>query len=797
MVVKSTSSTTCSSRWSHHDRHHDRQRTLPLLILLLRQVLLVSYVLVFLLIGATTTVEAVVTGTGTSSSQGGTEKSPFPYVTWSDVQAVKQQRNRQQQIQQPTNVITTDTATNDTTTSATTATATELPTSYRQDVCERWQLVQDGELDLRDALRGLELRPLLRVGPFFHYTDDGGIDPLDPGLLAWMLDELGRRAGFTWRQSFGVVYGLPTDTKPDDVPADETVTFTDLLLWSTETYDLSCNWWDATLERLELGIAFQTPWFDGSIVMVQKQDDPEVDDDSIEIWNWLRPFDVTVWVVTGLTIVFSGLAYQWIEGLSGHRRGRSYWQWFSDNVYLSAIAFPQNYEFRPRSMGGRIFGVSISFWALVMTATYTANLASLLVDTKTTQVVVASIEEAITLDFPVCVYEGTGADAFIRSRYKQAKRIPLPSELETYQQLHDGQCELTLAYYQNWLGFESQKAYNPDCDLEWVGRTVKTIQSGFANSADAGIKCTSLVGSVLNIYFNELLESGFIEELWERHYDKTRDINCDAISPEVLAEASSSKEEQTRQRQRRSLISPEDPVSPTFSAGHHHDRQRRRRRGRRELKAGGRGGASGGAVAAFGSAAVGTEASQMTINQMAGTFILHYWVTAVAILLGYISKYCKYRKKLREEIEGHEEVDVHSKRDMDSRRQSVNPYSILYRQSRGLTKRFSSSIATTQRQNLSSSSSSNGDNSETGDVSSSVIEENGRHDKEPHNTAAKSILVGESSMVENELWEQTQEELSETRMELRETKRELQETRKEMKEQMDTIVSLLGAHTRV
>ena len=430
-------------------------------------------------------------------------------------------------------------------------------------------------------------------------------------------------------------------------------------------------------------------------------------------------------------------------------------------------------------------------------ATYTANLASLLVDTKTTQVVVASIEEAITLDLPVCVYEGTGADAFIQSRYRQAKRIPLKSELETYQKLHDGQCELTLAYYQNWLGFESQKAYNPDCDLEWVGRTVKTIQSGFANSADAGIKCTSLVGNVLNIYFNELLESGFIEELWERHYDKTRDLNCDVISPEVLAQSSSSKEEKTRQRQRRSLISPEDPVSPTFSAGHHHDRQRRQRRERRELKAGGRGGASGGAVAAFGSTTVGSEASQMTINQMAGTFILHYWVTAVAILLGYLSRYLKYRKQLREEIGGHEDVDVRAKGDLDSSRHSVNPYSILYRQSRSLTKRFSSSIATKQRQDSSSLPSTNEENLETGDVSSSTTEGNGRRDLEPHNSASKSILVGESSILENELWEQTQEELSETRMELRDTKLELQLTRKEMKERMDTILSLLEDRTRV
>jgi Ligand-gated ion channel len=160
-----------------------------------------------------------------------------------------------------------------------------------------------------------------------------------------------------------------------------------------DSYDVSASWWDQTLDRLELGISFQTPWFDGSIIMVQKRHIAEVDKGTLEVWNWLRPFAPEVWFVTVLTIVFSGVAFMWIEYLGGHRNDRHFWQWFSDNLYLSAISFPQNYEFQPRSAAGRLFGVSISLWALVMTATYTANLASLLVDTKIPLVVIDSIGE--------------------------------------------------------------------------------------------------------------------------------------------------------------------------------------------------------------------------------------------------------------------------------------------------------------------------------------------------------------------------------------------------------------------
>jgi len=57
----------------------------------------------------------------------------------------------------------------------------------RQDMCERYHQFRDGNITLRDALRGMELHPLMRVGNFFRYDNVSGIDPNDPGLLARMV----------------------------------------------------------------------------------------------------------------------------------------------------------------------------------------------------------------------------------------------------------------------------------------------------------------------------------------------------------------------------------------------------------------------------------------------------------------------------------------------------------------------------------------------------------------------------------------------------------------------------------
>jgi hypothetical protein len=82
---------------------------------------------------------------------------------------------------------------------------------HRTDLCERHQQLYSKNIKLQDALRGLNLSVVLTeyTDPidkhFFALNGKGVIDPGEVPLFAKILDELGRRAGFTWRNSFGVV----------------------------------------------------------------------------------------------------------------------------------------------------------------------------------------------------------------------------------------------------------------------------------------------------------------------------------------------------------------------------------------------------------------------------------------------------------------------------------------------------------------------------------------------------------------------------------------------------------------
>jgi hypothetical protein len=85
----------------------------------------------------------------------------------------------------------------------------------------------------------------------FALTENGTIpqNRSELGLTAVILDEVAERAGFTWRNRFG-------SDKSINEAEDGNKTYTDLLIWSTDTYDISAGWWYQTNERKAQGISF-------------------------------------------------------------------------------------------------------------------------------------------------------------------------------------------------------------------------------------------------------------------------------------------------------------------------------------------------------------------------------------------------------------------------------------------------------------------------------------------------------------------------------------------------------------
>jgi ABC-type amino acid transport substrate-binding protein len=379
--------------------------------------------------------------------------------------------------------------------------------------------------------------------------------------------------------------------------------------------------------------------------------EPVEADTSVDYTNFLKPFEWQVWCVTLATVsssfvawiffwfplgisadmifpfqvVVSAIIYEFLEFLNSERDERTLWQWFEDNLYLSSVNFVQQYAYEPTSGAGRIFGFSMAVWSMVMGATYTANLASLFVEELGQPFKVGDIDDAIRREYKICTWKGTNADEYIKNRYRTAIRVPMAEEIDTFQGLHNGTCDVTIAAAASWKGYQMDRKYNPSCDLEWVGKTVEQVASAFAVKADPAIKCTNLIRDVLNYHLVEMQSDGTMELLWDEYYNSNPDkIECAIADPEG---------EEDSEGDGRRLLSEGVKLQA------------------RKLKGGG-GGANPGAAASTVAGDGDDESSSLTIKAMAGTFVLHAVFSAIAIVVGIFNYYRKQslRAKKSEKI---------------------------------------------------------------------------------------------------------------------------------------------------
>ncbi|KAG7349048.1 hypothetical protein IV203_011645 [Nitzschia inconspicua] len=128
--------------------------------------------------------------------------------------------------------------------------------SYRQDVCDRQAAFHAGNVTLRDALEGFQLRPYFLTGiPTLSSTDDDGsipINTLEPSIR--ILDQLATRAKLTWRNSYGAssyVDALTIEQQQEQQQQQSEsnrqnfdpykANFDNVLNWATQSFDMSGN----------------------------------------------------------------------------------------------------------------------------------------------------------------------------------------------------------------------------------------------------------------------------------------------------------------------------------------------------------------------------------------------------------------------------------------------------------------------------------------------------------------------------------------------------------------------------
>ena len=212
----------------------------------------------------------------------------------------------------------------------------DTSTSYRTNVCDRYQDVNGGAMELRDALSGLSLSVFMvnYAGTsdkiLFELIDDK-IPENNPGLFVVILDELAKRANFTWRDRFGSDLGTLEDGK----------NWTDWLKWSTDFYDISVDYWARSDHRKSLGISFLEGFYDNSMIIVSKTKK------NYSFFNFLNPFKWTVWLVIGSTIIATGATYFILLRLDENADERQFDTFGA--VFLTALTFTGTNAFQVRT----------------------------------------------------------------------------------------------------------------------------------------------------------------------------------------------------------------------------------------------------------------------------------------------------------------------------------------------------------------------------------------------------------------------------------------------------------------
>jgi hypothetical protein len=402
--------------------------------------------------------------------------------------------------------------------------------SYRTDVCDRQRLLWNNSIQLPDALRGLDLTVVItnyqngNSEDEFFSLKDGKIKETDPGLFAVIIDEVARRAGFRWRNSFGVASRL----NPEVDGADKS--WTDILEWGVDTFDISVEKWGHSVGRMSRGISFPTGWYDSSIVFVEHFESNQ-SKHVVNIWAFLKPFDSTVWLTISGAIVITGLLYWLLEYLDVDADEGGLDEKPLALIFYAATTFTGHFGFQPNTNAARILGFSWTFWALIVASAYTANLASFLVSPRVNFYRISTVEDALRTNAAVCVQGKSVMGTILKERHPELNLVGKQPESEIFNALRvnpkDGGCDAAAHQFNSFMMYERNKEVNYDCTLSSEKRIEEILPAGIATAIDTGLHyCTSLVSHVLDYHLTEMVAEGFVEQAWANHLNKIGTIEC-------------------------------------------------------------------------------------------------------------------------------------------------------------------------------------------------------------------------------------------------------------------------------
>ena len=313
--------------------------------------------------------------------------------------------------------------------------------THRQNFCDEQARYQRGDVEFNLALEGRNVNVALgRDKKFINIVNDTDLSIAvgDPGLQVVLMDEVARRGKFTWRNSFTF-----TPFRP------EGSTWTQYLAWMVDSYDVSVSWWYISPEREALGISFPMGWYDGTVIMIKKEN-PVKYLGAFHLYAWSDPFTPGVWLLLLVTLIFTGCVALYLDPNS---RGGKFptFDILLSNLQTSLIAFTGSIELHPSTHAAKAVSLSLSFFAMLMLSAYTANLASFLVIEKSSVALeVNTVGDIVKFGKTICIDGSAAPREAIEQDYPNAIFIEKNGDEDSLLGLKNDECDYAILGLSSW-----------------------------------------------------------------------------------------------------------------------------------------------------------------------------------------------------------------------------------------------------------------------------------------------------------------------------------------------------------
>ena len=406
--------------------------------------------------------------------------------------------------------------------------AAAIKASNRTNLCTKLANLFSGTVSLSKALAGTTITAAIHYGtPQFAMVIDNTTGLPTDGFYYHLQQEISIRGGFTFQYMNVPNCMISLGTQK-------------CLQYNLPHFDIYANnWYSDTAGRRFIGIGYTQQLVDASVVFITHGLLPASNNVGATtknyLWNIFNPFTKIVWVTIICVVIFNTFSNYIFERYTidefmhrpeehlSHKGIMALFYILYDDVLM---VFGKS-TIHPNSWISCLLYSGFSFFAMLLVASYTASLASFLIDASQPPVYLASIDEANSNSVAVCGM--VGQTSFLAlNNYPRIRQVSINTNQPPIllKAMQDGQCVGIVLGRSDWDLYSQSLDSNGNCDQFMRGDPLAAISGAWPYTTDFSNKCTSLLEYVISDIIVGMKQDGTLAKLYKNAIDASSTNTC-------------------------------------------------------------------------------------------------------------------------------------------------------------------------------------------------------------------------------------------------------------------------------